>query len=96
MTVWGRCWARWRPTDWRDDTVVVYTSDHGEMAGEHGMWCKHAFFEGAVRVPMLLAWPGHVAAGRRIGQVTSLIDLVRTILDMAGDDTRRPGRRELA
>ena len=71
-----------------ENTVVVYTSDHGEMAGEHGMWCKHAFFEGAVRVPMLLAWPGHVAAGRRIGQVTSLIDLVRTILDMAGDDTR--------
>lgn len=70
-----------------ENTLVIYTSDHGEMAGEHGMWCKHAFYEGAVRVPMLVAWPDHIKAGRRIHQVTSLLDLVRTFLDAAGDDT---------
>ncbi len=70
-----------------DNTVVVYASDHGEMAGEHGMWCKHAFYEGAVRVPMLISWPGHIQPGRRVGQVTSLLDLVRTFLDAAGDTT---------
>ena len=67
-----------------ENTVVVYTSDHGEMAGEHGMWCKHAFYEAAVRVPLLVSWPGHIDPGRRVSQVTSLLDLVRTFLTIAG------------
>ena len=69
-----------------DNTFTVYLSDHGEMAGEHGMWNKSCFFDDSTRVPIIVSWPGRVAPGRRIGQVTSIIDLVRTVLDIAGDD----------
>ena len=57
------------------------------MAGEHGMWNKSCFYEGSARVPMIVSWPGRIEPGRRIGQVVSLLDLVRTLLDIAGDDT---------
>ncbi len=69
------------------NTIIAYVSDHGEMAGEHGMWNKSCFYEGSARVPMIVSWPGRIEPGRRIGQVVSLLDLVRTLLDIAGDDT---------
>ena len=46
-----------RPPAPREDTVVLYTSDHGDMAGQHGMWQKHSFYEPSVRVPLLLRLP---------------------------------------
>ena len=47
-----------------DDTVVLITSDHGEMLGEHGMWFKRTFFDPSARVPLVVAGPG-VAGGVR-------------------------------
>jgi choline-sulfatase len=41
-----------------DDTLVVYTSDHGEMLGTHGLWLKNVLLEGAAHVPLLLAGAG--------------------------------------
>lgn len=67
-----------------ENTVVVYTSDHGDMLGEHGLWRKMSFYEQSERIPMLVRWPGAVLAGRRIGQCVSLIDLSATILDIGG------------
>jgi choline-sulfatase len=66
-----------------DNTVVVYISDHGEMMGEHGLWWKCSFYEGSSRVPFVLSWPKRFAAGRR-KTVTSLVDLTRTVIDLAG------------
>ncbi len=66
-----------------DNTIVVHLSDHGEMNGEHGMWYKCSFYEHSSRIPMIVRWPGQVAAGRRIRQVTSLVDLTATIVDAA-------------
>jgi len=54
-----------------ENTVVVYTTDHGEMAGEHGMWWKSNFYEGAVSTPLIMAWPGNMPAGRRIPEIVS-------------------------
>ena len=48
-----------------DDTIVVLTSDHGEMLGERGLWYKMSFFEGAARVPLVIAAPGPVRAAPR-------------------------------
>jgi choline-sulfatase len=48
------------------DTVVIYTSDHGEMAGEHGMWRKSNFYEQSVRVPLIMSWPGALPSGREV------------------------------
>lgn len=70
-------------TSFADDTIVIYLSDHGEMAGEHGMWWKSSFYQGSVGVPMIWSWPGHFAEGRTVDQVTSLLDVGPTLVDLA-------------
>jgi len=80
----GRLLEALEETGQRDNTLVIYTSDHGEMNGEHGMWRKSNFYEPSVRVPLQLAWPGHLPVGCRIDEVVSLVDLTATIVDIAG------------
>ena len=65
-----------------EDTIIVVTSDHGDMLGERGMWFKMTFFERACRVPLLLHAPGRFAPARRSHNV-SLVDLLPTLLDLA-------------
>ncbi len=67
-----------------DDTVVVYLGDNGYLLGQHGRFEKHCFYEPAVRVPMILRWPGHLPAGRRVPDLVELVDLLPTLLDLAG------------
>ncbi|TNJ67512.1 hypothetical protein FE784_03785 [Paenibacillus hemerocallicola] len=70
-----------------DNTIVVFCSDHGEMLGDHGLFLKTVFYEGALRVPLIVADPG----GNRRGQVSDalveLADLHPTLLDWAGRNT---------
>lgn len=65
-------------------TLVIYTSDHGEHVGEHGIWWKQTFFDAASRVPGLVRWPGRVPAGTVCERVASLLDVNATILDAIG------------
>ncbi len=65
------------------DTVRVYLSDHGEMAGEHGMWWKSCFYEGSVRVPMIWSWPGKIPQGKACKHVVSLLDVGPTLTELA-------------
>ena len=67
-----------------DDTIVVFTSDHGEQLGDHGILGKTLMYEESVRVPMLLRAPMLDAEPRRIGGNFSHIDLVPTLLDLLG------------
>ena len=69
----------------RDETTVLFTADHGEMLGERGLWYKMAFFEAAARVPLIVAAPGRLAAGRVAGPV-SLLDVAPTLLELCGLD----------
>ncbi|HET7769202.1 MAG TPA: sulfatase-like hydrolase/transferase [Chloroflexota bacterium] len=66
------------------NTLIVYTTDHGEQAGEHGLWWKQTMYEASARVPMLVSWPGVLPEGQRRRNVTSTLDLTATILDAAG------------
>ena len=68
------------------DTLVVYTCDHGDTCGGHGMIDKHyVMYDDVVRVPLLLRWPGRVAAGSRCDAfVSHAIDLASTFCDVAG------------
>jgi len=66
-----------------ENTLVVYTSDHGEMLGEHGVWWKSCFYDGAERVPLIVSWPGQLAPGSNPRNV-SLIDIGATLLELAG------------
>ena len=59
----GPAAGRRRRVGLREETIFVFTSDHGEMFGAQGRRAKNIFYEEAVRVPFLLRWPGHVAAG---------------------------------
>ena len=66
-----------------DNTVVIATSDHGDMLGDRSTWFKMSFFERSARVPLVLAGPG-VSAGT-VPNVCSLLDLAPTLLDIAGE-----------
>jgi len=66
------------------NTLVIHTSDHGEMLGEHGLWRKMNFYEQAARVPLQMRWPGVFPEGVRVPQVVSLVDVVATMLEAAG------------
>ena len=68
-----------------DDTVVVFTADHGEMLGERGLWFKMSFFEDSARVPLVVRGRrGAAPAGTRVGAPVSALDLAPTLLDLAG------------
>ncbi|MGC9521919.1 MAG: sulfatase family protein [Anaerolineae bacterium] len=70
-----------------DDTIVIFTSDHGEMLGDHGLLWKGArFYGGAVHIPLILSWPGHFKSGLRSEALVELTDLVPTLLDALGLD----------
>ncbi len=64
-----------------DDWIIVYTSDHGDMLGEHGIWEKQKFFEGSVRVPLFIRLPGEFS-GSRVSENVSLCDLYATLCDL--------------
>ncbi len=65
------------------NTIFIYTSDHGEMLGEHGLWTKNQLLEYSARVPLLIAGPG-MPHGRTIETPVSHVDLIATLLDLTG------------
>ena len=67
-----------------ENTLVVYTTDHGEMAGQHGCWWKSNYYEESVGVPLIARLPGVVPAGARNTDLCSLMDIAPTLTDMAG------------
>ena len=67
-----------------DSTIVVYTSDHGEMLGDHGLWQKMVFYEPAVGVPLIFRVPQLTARGARSRTPVSLVSMVATLLDLCG------------
>ncbi len=69
-----------------DNTVIIYTSDHGDMAHEHGMWWKSSFYEGSVGIPLICSWPGHFCENQVEDAIVSLIDVGPTALEIAGAD----------
>ena len=69
----------------RENTLVIYTSDHGEMAGHHGIWQKQCFYEPAVKVPLMLRLPSGETG--RVAENVSLVDVLPTLLEVASLET---------
>jgi choline-sulfatase len=67
----------------RDNTVIIYTSDHGEMMGDHRLFGKVTYYEGALRVPLIFNGPG-IKSGVENDQLAQLADCAPTILGIAG------------
>jgi len=67
-----------------DNTIIVFTSDHGYHMGEHGYYQKTTLFENATRVPLIIAGPGVSATGETTGTMAEMVDIYRTVTDLAG------------
>lgn len=78
-------------TGQRENTLVMYVSDHGDYVGEHGLWAKGLpCFRQAYHVPLLLRWPkGIINPGRTVEEFISLADIAPTLLEIAGCPTDR-------
>ncbi len=72
-------------TGLKDDTIIIFTSDHGEMLGERGTWYKRSFYERSAKVPLIITGPG--LKSKRIESPRSLLDVFPTILDVANIPT---------
>lgn len=81
----GRMLAELEESGQRENTLVIFTSDHGEMLGDHGLLLKGCrFYEGAVHVPLIISWPGRIRQGLRSDALVELTDLAPTLLEAAG------------
>ena len=77
--------------DLRKETIVVFISDHGYNLGEHDCWSKVSLWEGSVRVPMIISYPGnHSVYGSRSESITELIDLYPTLTDLCDLSDKQP------
>lgn len=66
-----------------EDTIIVFSGDHGDMLGERGLWYKMSYFEGSVRVPMLISYPKWFTP-RRVKENVSTLDILPTMCDLVG------------
>ncbi|MFS8977837.1 choline-sulfatase [Cupriavidus necator] len=80
----GRLLETLKRAGFEDNTIVVFTSDHGDMLGERGMWFKRVFFDWSAKVPLLVYDP-RTRNPRRIAEPVSHVDLLPTLLDLAMD-----------
>ena len=83
-----------------EETVIVVTSDHGDMLGEKGLWFKMSPYEQSSRVPMIVHGPEHLVPRGRYANPVSLLDLMPTLIELAGaepaESAESPGGEGLA
>jgi choline-sulfatase len=80
----GKVLGALRELDLEKDTLVVYTSDHGEMLGDHGLWHKFQFYEGSCGVPLIVRAPGVTESGSTCAAPVSLVELLPTLAELCG------------
>jgi choline-sulfatase len=73
-----------------ENTLIIHTSDHGEMNGEHGMWRKSNFYDASARIPLQISWPGVIPQNKRVDEVVSLVDLIATLADVTETENKAP------
>jgi arylsulfatase A-like enzyme len=76
---------------WLEQTLIVFTSDHGDMTGDHNLWRKSYAYEASARIPMVMRWPKGLASakrGRVLSQPVELRDILPTFLDAAAAPPR--------
>jgi arylsulfatase A-like enzyme len=78
---------------WLDDTLILFTSDHGDMTGDQNLWRKSYAYEPSAHVPMIMRWPTGLVSAKRgsvMPQPVELRDVLPTFLDAAGTEPSRP------
>jgi len=79
----GLVLARLRELDLEKNTLVVYMGDNGYCLGQHGRFEKHCCYEPAIRIPLILRWPGRIRRGV-VTDLTEAVDVAPTVLDLLG------------
>jgi choline-sulfatase len=89
----GNLLAALDETGQRQNTIVIFTADHGDMLGEKGMVQKRCFYEWSARIPLIFHFPDGDGGGQRVKTPVSLLDLMPTFLDLAAvpEADRLPG-----
>lgn len=85
----GRLTAKLDELDLSENTILIYTSDHGSMFGSHGVGGKRQPYEESIRVPLLIRCPGAIPAGRQAEGLFGTIDLFPTLCGLADMDAPR-------
>jgi arylsulfatase A-like enzyme len=67
-----------------ENAIVLFSSDHGDLLGSHHLFNKNQHYDEAIRVPLLVRWPGRIKPALHDWQVVSLVDLMPTLLDLCG------------
>ena len=80
----GRLIAALEDMDSLENTLIVYSSDHGDMLGSHGLLRKGVFYRESAHVPLVLSWPGRIDAGQQNGMLLGLIDIYPTLIGLCG------------
>ncbi len=80
----GRLLSYLEKTEKLDNTLIAFISDHGEMLGEHGFIAKRVLYEASVKVPCILSWPTALRTPLRVQTPLAGVDLMPTLLDLAG------------
>jgi arylsulfatase A-like enzyme len=81
----GRILDALEETGQRENTIVIFSTDHGESLGDHGLTQKGCrFFDGLTRVPLIMAWPGQFRAGLRSDALVELTDVMPTLMECLG------------
>ncbi|MEO7652010.1 MAG: sulfatase/phosphatase domain-containing protein, partial [Bryobacteraceae bacterium] len=81
----GRVLTRLRELNLEQDTFIVYMADHGYSLGQHGRFEKHCCYDPALRVPLIMRFPGRIKRGA-VHDFTESVDVAPTVLDMLGID----------
>ncbi|MBX5197989.1 alkaline phosphatase family protein [Rhizobium sp. NZLR10] len=84
----GRIWQALKDAGAWDDTLIVFTSDHAEMAGDHWTLGKGGFFDGSYQIPLVIRDPASGAAGRVADEFTSAADIFPTLCQKLGIDAK--------
>ena len=81
----GRILETLRKNKQIDNTIIVFTSDHGDLCGEHGRLNKGVPYEGSARIPFLMVCPGKIPAGTVVNEALSCVDFMPTLFALTGD-----------
>ena len=79
----GRILDKLKELGLRENTIIVYTSDHGEMAGEHGLWYKNSFLEASATAPLIFSYPRALPVNKKINASSMLLDIFPTLCELS-------------
>ena len=82
----GRLWKTIRDAGEWDNTVIVLTSDHAELMGDHFMLGKGGYFDGSYHLPLIIHAPGVKTGGGSVGAFTEAVDIMPTVIDLMGGE----------